>query len=127
MKVKVSETTRIQLDWLVAKCEKQYPSKATGEPFLYEHRLYQQNWCPSTDPAQGQPILEREIDTIRKRSAAEEATLRYPNPNFKFKAEKFADIDGYVCGFGPTMLIAGLRCYVSSKLGNEVEIPEELS
>lgn len=29
-------------------------------------------------------------------------------------------------GFGPTPLIAAMRCYVASKLGDEVEIPEEL-
>ena len=27
---------------------------------------------------------------------------------------------------GPTPLIAAMRCYVASKLGDEVEIPEEL-
>lgn len=28
--------------------------------------------------------------------------------------------------FGPTPLIAAMRCYVASKLGDEVEVPEEL-
>ena len=27
---------------------------------------------------------------------------------------------------GPTPLIAAMRCYVSNRLGNEVEVPEEL-
>lgn len=27
---------------------------------------------------------------------------------------------------GPTTLIAAMRCYVASKLGDEVEVPEEL-
>jgi hypothetical protein len=26
---------------------------------------------------------------------------------------------------GPTLLIAGMRCYVASKLGDEVEVPEK--
>jgi hypothetical protein len=30
-------------------------------------------------------------------------------------------------GYGPTPLIAAMRCYVASKLGDEVELPEELS
>ena len=30
------------------------------------------------------------------------------------------------CSHGTTPLIAAMRCYVKSKLGNEVEIPEEL-
>ena len=29
--------------------------------------------------------------------------------------------------FGPTPLIAAMRCYVTSKLGDEVEIPEALT
>ena len=29
-------------------------------------------------------------------------------------------------GFGPTPLIAAMRCYVQSKLGDEVEVPDEL-
>jgi hypothetical protein len=29
-------------------------------------------------------------------------------------------------GHGPTPLIAAMRCYVQSKLGDEVEAPEEL-
>ena len=29
-------------------------------------------------------------------------------------------------GYGPTPLIAAMRCYVASKLGDEVEVPVEL-
>jgi hypothetical protein len=28
---------------------------------------------------------------------------------------------------GPTPLIAAMRCYVASKLGDEVEVPKELT
>ena len=34
--------------------------------------------------------------------------------------------DGDWIEFGPTPLIAAMRCYVSSVLGNEVEVPDEL-
>jgi hypothetical protein len=27
---------------------------------------------------------------------------------------------------GPTQLVSAMRCYVGSKLGNEVDVPEEL-
>ena len=63
----------------------------------------------STDWAQGGPIIEREKITI-------------------FQTGK--DWMGYIRhdaeSFGPTPLIAAMRCYVASKLGDEVEIPEEL-
>ena len=34
--------------------------------------------------------------------------------------------EGSGFGTGPTILIAALRCYVASKLGDEVEVPDEL-
>lgn len=34
--------------------------------------------------------------------------------------------DGSIYQDGPTPLVAAMRCYVASKLGDEVEIPEEL-
>lgn len=35
-------------------------------------------------------------------------------------------LDEQVEGLGPTMLIAAMRCYVASKLGDVVDVPEEL-
>jgi hypothetical protein len=29
--------------------------------------------------------------------------------------------------FGPTPLFAAMRCYVASKLGDEVDVPEDLT
>lgn len=36
------------------------------------------------------------------------------------------DVNGDHVRVGPTPLIAAMRCYVASKLGEEVDIPEEL-
>lgn len=120
-KVLVGNTTPIQLDWLVAKCEGKngilhddgivrciVVAAASG--------VYKGTFKPTINPAQGQPILEREIDQLDR-------TNDYPN----WEANRFATDDYEDCvGYGPTMLIAGLRCFVASKLGDEVEIPEEL-
>lgn len=124
VKIKVAEAGPRALDWLVSKC---LGVSCTGRPkvFLFKWERGEQRY--STDWSQGGPILHREIDTLRKRSKAEEAELARPNPNFKFKAEVFADIDGYHCAFGPTPLIAAMRCYVSSRLGDTVEVPDELA
>ena len=124
MKLKVSEATRIQIDWLVAKCEGKLEritqAKNWGE--LCKQRggvvfTHSQLYSPTTDPAQGQPILEREkIGTaptnafnLRDGHDVWTATLQRP-----------------LVQFGPTMLTAGLRCFVASKLGDEVEVPDEL-
>jgi hypothetical protein len=46
-----------------------------------------------------------------------------------WSAESFngEGIDVAHIGFGPTPLIAAMRCYVASKLGDEVEVPNELA
>lgn len=41
--------------------------------------------------------------------------------------EEMFQIDARDAIFGPTLLIAAMRCYVASKIGAEVEIPERLS
>jgi len=63
MKIKVIEATRLQLDWLVAKCEG-VPWSADGF-FEWNTPGYPTRYskeCPSysTDWAQGGPIIERE-------------------------------------------------------------------
>jgi hypothetical protein len=34
--------------------------------------------------------------------------------------------NGLIMGSGPTPLIAAMRCYVASKLGDQIDIPTEL-
>lgn len=63
----------------------------------------------STLWAQGGPIIERERITI---SDALDQWV--------------AGLKGTLSWFGPTPLIAAMRCYVASKLGGEVEVPDEL-
>lgn len=125
MKIKVSETTKLQLDWLVAKCEGWIWEPESARPAFFRRlvgtvpQYLMRPYDYSTDPAQGQPILERERI---------ELTFDYNGPAILWEAKKYA-FDGTLLWneYGPTMLIAGLRCYVASKLGDEVEIPEELS
>jgi len=66
----------------------------------------------STDWAQGGPLIEREKITIRF-----------------WEGEAY--VHAYVLSLegwmeGPTPLIAAMRCYVASKLGDDIDIPEEL-
>jgi Protein of unknown function (DUF2591) len=98
MKVKTSDLQGAALDWAVAKCEGK-----EVKAWAVHRRLgrcdYSTNW------AQGGPIIEREGIALIPGWTAE-------RPGFS------AD--------GPTPLIAAMRCYVASCLGDEVEIPEEL-
>lgn len=71
-------------------------------------------WHPSTDWSQGGPIIEREKLKLR------------PGGGSDADAWVAASYSGAWCTVGPTPLVAVMRCYVASKLGNQVEIPEEL-
>lgn len=109
-KIKVSEASGAVLDWLVAKCEGVAVKKYKESPNLFFGGGFDK-YKPSTNWAQGGPIIEREqIET-------------YFQPTLEQWAAKH---DGNVLRYGPTPLIAAMRCYVASKLGDTVEIPEEL-
>ena len=68
-------------------------------------------YTPSTNWAQGGPIIEREGI----------ATLPCP----RGWAARVGFGGEYI--EGPTPLIAAMRCFVASKLGDEVDVPEELA
>lgn len=115
--IKVAEATNLQLNWLVAKCEDKRVTYCGAGPSAYfayiPKRSAYKVWCPSTNPAQMWPIIEREeIDLI---SVGIE--------NYRGRTEGGNPVSGY----GTTRLIAAARCYVASKLGETVEVPEELT
>lgn len=122
MKIKTSELTGAALDWAVAKCEGLLGPDGIRFSDEYCDSLgHDQDGDYTNDWAQGGPIIEREkigIMHIENRQAHQQWTAgehvsEYPDRFW-----------GVVCG--PTPLIAAMRCYVSYKLGDEVEIPEEL-
>ena len=108
--MKTSELQGAGLDWAVAKCEGYNDYRFDGK---YGRISTGQHFCPSTDWAQGGPIIEREKITIRF----------WNNEPF---VTAYAFDTGSEWIHGPTLLVAAMRCYVASKLGGEVEIPEEL-
>ena len=63
----------------------------------------------STDWAYGGPIIEREIKTLERDGDG-----------------WFARTQQGFTALGATPLEAAMRCYVASKLGNEIDIPKEL-
>lgn len=86
------------------------------------------DWSPSTDPAQAWPIIERE--GLRWNKIGDQYYVWTPDHDWYDPLhEPMFDDDGVKWrGFeyGPTGLIAAMRCYVASKLGYEVDVPEEL-
>jgi len=125
--MKTSELIGAALDWAVAKCEGvevEYINDGITRRLL---RLspFTGMYRPSTEWHEGGPIIAREgIDLY----------CNVPtNPEHKDPAWRGSWRAKYHrCGFGtemfygPTPLIAAMRCLVASRLGDEVEIPEEL-
>ena len=123
--IKVSELSCAALDWAVAKCE-------GGEGLWFDtvstywvnidgkERALSKGWAqsftPSTDWAQGGSIIEREgINLFLRKGSIAKAGKPWLAYN-----------DKHVEALGPTLLIAAMHCYVESKLGDMVEVPEEL-
>lgn len=123
MKIKTSELTGLALDWAVASLHG-YTLTSDGISKLLQRGKEMRMLCsgsaslsysPSTDWSQGGPIIERERIDIRHRPAPwcdVEATCRLGSP---------------INAFGPTLLVAAMRCYVASKMGDEGDVPEELT
>ena len=121
MKVKTSELIGPALDWAVASIEGVpiHGGKHIGILGYSEDRGDALWFLPSTDWSQGGPIIEREKITVGPCDIHEQFRAYthigcYAAPTPRFTQD------------GPTPLIAAMRCYVASKLGDEVEIPEEL-
>ena len=109
MKVKVSELEGAALDWAVGKCQ---PLPDHGQRFVED------GYHPSTDWAQGGPIIEREGMGVWMYQWNERG-----DPEVGWYAETK---EGNYVRTGSTPLIAAMRCYVASKLGKEVDVPDNL-
>lgn len=117
MLVKTSDLTGPALDWAVTRANYEIN-------FAFVWATFRADCAYSTDWAQSGPIIEREQMGLRwsdGRWLAEwwaPAMTRQELRHARHRPNRYAT--------GPTPLIAAMRCFVASKLGDEVEIPEEL-
>ena len=124
--MKTAELSGAALDWAVTFAE--YHDSETV------WRNFRDDCHYSTDWAQGGPIIERErIDLTRfsgqwaARLWAGWRDIEYPQGSPEHAAAyRSRKVSQSIEQQGPTALIAAMRCYVASKLGDEVEIPAEL-
>jgi hypothetical protein len=119
--MKTSELTGAALDWAVAKCEGIELENGCYNRLLVDGRMSKGQsmlvpFTPSTHWEQGGAIIEREWINIVKNESG-----KY----WQAASEKWMLNDGHPC-IGETPLIAAMRCYVESELGDDVEVPEEL-
>jgi hypothetical protein len=124
--MRTSELTGAALDWAVAKANGGDDYEIHAGNVLYGRVTTGFiHYRPSTKWEQGGPIIDREgIDLYCNvpSSIAEKNTGWLSSWRARYSR----------CGYGtdmvhgPTPLIAAMRCYVTSKLGDDIEIPEEL-
>jgi hypothetical protein len=123
MKIKTDELQGAALDWAVAKCEE---PGLTVETFKHEWERY--NYAASIDWAQGGPIIEREkLGMWWATHYVDGDGVEYGNHWYAETGCTDDNADGpYRVATGPTPLITAMRCYVATKLGDEIEVPEDL-
>lgn len=122
--MKTAELAGAALDWAVAKCEGL--NKDCGLLFIGT-QAFETQWnsgerklfCPSTDWEQGGLIIE-------KLAGFELKIWLESNPETRCETH-IHNNEGNWIAFGPTPLVAAMRCYVASKLGVEIEIPKEIT
>lgn len=118
--MKTSELTDAALDWAVAKCD-EFEGNTDDDLICYVLGSYGWKYSPSTNWAQGGPIIEQERMTIE--------FIRWDDVDAALPVWSATRIEGHsVCeaeGFSP--LVAAMRCYVASKMGDEIDVPAELS
>ena len=124
MEIKTIELTGAALDWAVAKADGKTPKiHCTSFQSAFIYRIYLGlsyayhssgsivEYKPSNDWKEGGPIIEREGISVRQ------------------VLNRFwcADIQNGDCECDAhTPLVAAMRCFVMSKLGYTVDIPESL-
>lgn len=120
MKIKTSKLMGPALDWAVAQCEEKWTTVASfGIGPEITHIVLGTSkviYSPSTNWAQGGPISERGGIWAHTTNEGVE------DPSCLWRAE----LPYIAVEVGPTELIAKMRCFVASKLGDSVEIPDEL-
>ena len=119
-KIKTGELIDLALNWAVAYAQGRTPTLNMNSHgrvwhgwWLATGGVYERMPNYSNDWAQAGPILDRERITIRQWTGMPIIHAYMPH-------------DGAPWGAGPTALIAAMRCFCRSKLGDEVEVPDEL-
>lgn len=126
MKIKTNELTGAALDWAVGKIlglDDETLDPITWIETAHPTRCYDY----STDWAHGGPIIEREGIATREIPPVSGGngyifTRRWIAEMFLFPGGPRRAV-----AYGTTPLVAAMRCYVAPKLGDEVDVPEELT
>jgi hypothetical protein len=107
--IQVSNLTGPALDWAVAKIEGTNHTLAPTAENPNKFFTFAANYCGEW--AMGGPIIERECMEF----------------DYDEETQMYSCYNGINGERGKTHLIAAMRCFCASKLGDTADIPEELS
>jgi len=111
MKIKTSELSGNALDYAVALCEDARVNKASYHTdWLINADRNFMAYAPSSDWSQGGPIIDRE-----------KINIKYDN--YMWGGDHPSAV---FYEYAKTPLIAAMCCYVASKIGDCVDIPDSL-
>ena len=116
--MKTNELTGAALDWAVAKCEGLLAYGYEDDMGLLRITLSTgetEYFIPTMKWEQGGLIIERERILVQPEVGKEGCANAWSAISMK-------DTEAY----GPTPLIAAMRCFIASHLGDDVQVPEEL-
>ena len=124
MKVLTKELSGLALNWAVAKAKgwKDYPEDCVEagrfwhtqpERAPFDPVIPKETWQPAYKWEHGGPIIEREVVQLEPHFTPE-------------KGSYWAAWIKQQRNDGSTPLIAAMRCFVASKLAEEIDVPEEL-
>lgn len=124
--MKTAELYNENLDWAVATLEGYRNLHLRGEDFVMDTRFgyvelgylnYSCNWELAG------PIIES-----KKISVSYDNEWEYDPSDESDSGDRwYAELHpGHFSSYGPTPLIAAMRCYVASRLGDEIELQEGL-
>ena len=125
MKVKTADLIGPALDWAVAVVEGLTEENAWTTVEIFKAIRAGGGYWYSTNWAQGGPIIEREGIEINVRNWSPSPICRLPG-KYEWSARLCFVRQTECKQFGPTPLIAAMRCVVASRLGYEVDVPDEL-
>jgi hypothetical protein len=123
MQIETSNLIDATLDWAVAKITNPQwwdDGYMDGDPRAALEMDDETTYTPSTDWSQGGPIIEQNEIMIHRNAPSSKGR------EWEAMGSITAKGAGYTWGYGPTPLVAAMRCYVKANLGEVVDVPNEL-
>lgn len=133
MNIKTSELEGVALNWVVAQCVGEAIENLGGDLWRKSYMADEHpKWFPSNNWQQAGPIIEAaEIGLMPPRLRIAPNGQKLGTKEDGWFATLYSECDDgqslpSISSFGSTPLIAALRCYVTRKLGEVVDVPKEL-